>query len=98
MSEKFAYWQRKKSLQFGCVLEKLLKKSSLQFYVFHNEGFGHRTIQSYVEEQHVKIIYTQWKLKWIDILRLVSNYNARKHRTIGMRPVDVTPAIANRRS
>jgi len=30
--------------------------------------------------------------KWIDILpRLVSNYNARKHQTIGMRPVDVTP-------
>jgi len=27
--------------------------------------------------------------KWIDLLsRLVSNYNARKHRTIGMRPVD----------
>ena len=35
--------------------------------------------------------------KWIDALpRLVSEYNARKHRTIGMRPVDVTPAIAER--
>ncbi|KYN18430.1 hypothetical protein ALC57_09260 [Trachymyrmex cornetzi] len=35
--------------------------------------------------------------KWIVILpRLVSNYNARKHRTISMRPVDVTPAIADR--
>jgi len=35
--------------------------------------------------------------KWIDLLlRLVSNYNARKHRTIGMRPVDVTPAVAER--
>ena len=32
--------------------------------------------------------------QWIDILpRLVSNYNARKHRTINMRPVDVTPAV-----
>ena len=31
--------------------------------------------------------------KWIDELsRLVSN--ARKHHTIGMRPADVTPAIA----
>jgi len=35
--------------------------------------------------------------KWIDELpRLVSDYNARKHRTIGMQPADVTPAIAER--
>ncbi|XP_050453273.1 uncharacterized protein LOC126852477 [Cataglyphis hispanica] len=35
--------------------------------------------------------------KWIDALpRLVKEYNARKHRTIGMRPVDVTPAIADK--
>ncbi|XP_011060772.1 PREDICTED: uncharacterized protein LOC105149798 [Acromyrmex echinatior] len=43
-----------------------------------------------------------WKMftlnyKWIDKLpRLVSDYNARKHRTIGMRPTNVTPAIAER--
>jgi len=45
-----------------------------------------------------------WKLftlngnyKWIDLLpRLVSNYNARKHSTIGMRPIDFTPAIADK--
>ncbi|XP_024867583.1 uncharacterized protein LOC112451907 [Temnothorax curvispinosus] len=35
--------------------------------------------------------------KWVDALpRLVSDYNARKHRTIGMQPVDVTPAIAEK--
>jgi len=36
--------------------------------------------------------------KWIDELpHLVSDYNARKHRTIGMRPADLlTPAIAER--
>ena len=35
--------------------------------------------------------------KWIDILPdLVSIYNTRKHRTIGMRPADVTPANAHR--
>ncbi|KAL6418521.1 hypothetical protein ACFW04_012031 [Cataglyphis niger] len=35
--------------------------------------------------------------KWIDALpRLVKEYNARKHRTIGMKPVDVTPAIADK--
>ena len=33
--------------------------------------------------------------KWIDILpRLVSNYNARKYRTMHL--VDITPAIADR--
>jgi len=35
--------------------------------------------------------------KWIDILPdLVSIYNTRKHRTIGMKPADVTPANAHR--
>ena len=35
--------------------------------------------------------------KWIDILpRLVSNYNARKHRTISMSPIDDIPAITDR--
>ncbi|XP_070155678.1 uncharacterized protein [Polyergus mexicanus] len=28
--------------------------------------------------------------------RLVGEYNARKHRTIGMRPIDVTPAIVDK--
>ena len=35
--------------------------------------------------------------KWVDELpRLVSDYNVRKHRTIGMRPSDVTSAIAEK--
>ncbi|XP_070162568.1 uncharacterized protein [Polyergus mexicanus] len=35
--------------------------------------------------------------KWIDELpRLVEEYNTRKHRTISMRPVDVTPKIADK--
>ena len=33
--------------------------------------------------------------KWIDELsRLLSDYNHRKHRTIGMRPIDVTSVVA----
>nr|XP_012234375.1 PREDICTED: uncharacterized protein LOC105679122 [Linepithema humile] len=33
--------------------------------------------------------------RWIDDLpRLVLEYNGRKHHTIGMRPIDVTPEIA----
>jgi len=35
--------------------------------------------------------------KWFDLLpRFVSNYNARMHRTIGIRPVDITIAVAER--
>ncbi|RLU21230.1 hypothetical protein DMN91_005603 [Ooceraea biroi] len=35
--------------------------------------------------------------KWIDALpQLVKEYNTRKHRTIGMRPGDVTPTVAER--
>ncbi|XP_070170931.1 uncharacterized protein [Polyergus mexicanus] len=35
--------------------------------------------------------------RWIDALsRLVGEYNARKHRTIGMRPIDVTSAIVDK--
>ena len=40
----------------------------------------------------VEDIYTQRQLQ----VELVSDYKARKHRTIGMRPADVTPAIAER--
>jgi len=35
--------------------------------------------------------------KWFDLSpRLVSNYNAQKHRMIGMQPVDVTLAVAEK--
>ncbi|XP_020298538.1 uncharacterized protein LOC109862805 [Pseudomyrmex gracilis] len=35
--------------------------------------------------------------KWIDIFpHLLMEYNARKHRTIGMRSINVTPAIADK--
>ena len=35
--------------------------------------------------------------KWVDELsRLVSNYNERKYRTIGMQPADVTSVIAEK--
>ncbi|XP_025163397.1 uncharacterized protein LOC112590599 [Harpegnathos saltator] len=35
--------------------------------------------------------------KWIDSLpRLIAEYNIRKHRTIGMCPIDVTPEIVDK--
>ena len=43
-------------------------------------------------------VYTQQQLQVSqdELPHLVLNYNARKHRTIGMRPADVTFAIAER--
>ncbi|XP_024882997.1 uncharacterized protein LOC112461831, partial [Temnothorax curvispinosus] len=59
---------------------------------------------SVVERFNRTLKNNMWKMftfngtyKWIDELpRLIAEYNARKHRTIGMRPVDVTPAIVKR--
>jgi len=56
-------------------------------------------VQSYVEKRYVKTIYVciYKNYKWIDLLsRFVSKYNARKHRTIGMRSIDVTLTIADK--
>ncbi|XP_070170707.1 uncharacterized protein [Polyergus mexicanus] len=59
---------------------------------------------SVVERFNRTLKSNMWKMftlngyyMWIDALsRLVREYNARKHRTIGMRPIDVTPAIADK--
>ncbi|XP_029672381.1 uncharacterized protein LOC115241012 [Formica exsecta] len=59
---------------------------------------------SIVERFNCTLKNSMWKYftlsgtyKWIDELsRLVEKYNTRKHRTIDMRPVDVTPAIADK--
>jgi len=71
-------------------------------------GINHSTysvIKASVVEQFNRTLKNDtWKMftlngnyKWIDLLsHLLSNYNTRKHRTIGMRPVDVTPAVTER--
>ncbi|RLU15684.1 hypothetical protein DMN91_011439 [Ooceraea biroi] len=42
-----------------------------------------------------KVVTFNGSYKWVDVLsRLVSEYNARRHRAIAMRPVDVTPTTA----
>ncbi|XP_053987956.1 uncharacterized protein LOC128881193 [Hylaeus volcanicus] len=59
---------------------------------------------SVVEQFSHTLKNDMWKLftlngsyKWIDSMQqLISNYNARKHRTIGMRPIDVTPTNASK--
>ena len=59
---------------------------------------------SVVERFNCTLKNNMWKTftlngsyKWIDELpRLLSDYNHRKHRTIGMRPIDVTSVVAKR--
>ncbi|KYM98775.1 hypothetical protein ALC62_10503 [Cyphomyrmex costatus] len=44
-----------------------------------------------------KVFTLNGTYKWINELsRLLSDYNGRRHRTIEMRPIDVTPTVANR--
>lgn len=58
---------------------------------------------SIVERFNRTLKNKMWKLftlngtyRWIDVLpNLLMEYNQEKHRTIGMRPIDVTPTIAN---
>src|SRR5436190_9977499 len=59
---------------------------------------------SVVEQFNRTLKNNMWKMftlngnyKWIDMLsQLVAEYNARKRRTIGMKPIDVTPTIADK--
>jgi len=93
MSEKFADRQRKRILQ--CKHAETLKETwyQLLFDVFSNESIDCRMIQSYVKKRYVETVYAQWKLQVDWFVTTVSEYNARKNRTIGMRPINVTPAI-----
>jgi len=78
---------------------KLLKKYNINHY------FIYSVMKASVVERFNRMLKNDmWKMftlngnyKWFDLLPyLVSNYNARKHRTIGMRPVDVIPAIVEK--
>ncbi|XP_018343025.1 PREDICTED: uncharacterized protein LOC108749032 [Trachymyrmex septentrionalis] len=77
----------------------ILKKHNVNHYSTYS------TLKaSVVERFNHTLKNDMWKMftldgnyKWVDeLLRLVSEYNARKHRTIGMRPSDVTSAIAEK--
>ena len=84
---------------YNADVQKLVKKHDINHYSTYSVLKA-----SIVERFNRTLKNDMWKLftlngtyKWVDALpRLVSDYNARKHRTIGMRPVDVTPAIAER--
>ena len=81
---------------YNADVQKILKKHDVNHY---------STLKASVIERFNRTLKNDiWKMfilngnyKWIDELpRLVSDYNARKQQTIGMRPADVTPAIAER--
>ncbi|XP_036142911.1 uncharacterized protein LOC118648602 [Monomorium pharaonis] len=84
---------------YNADVQKILKKHDINHYSTYSVMKA-----SVVERFNRTLKNDMWKkftlngnYKWIDLLPdLVSNYNSRKHRTIGMRPVDVTPAVAER--
>jgi len=73
---------------------QLLKKHNINHYSTYSVLKA-----SVVERFNRTLKNDMWKIftlngnyKWVDVLpRLVSDYNTRVHRTIGMQPVDVTP-------
>ena len=84
-------------LQRRCA--EILKKHDVNHYSTY------LTLKALVIERFNSTLKNNmWKMftlngnyKWIDELQhLLSDYNALKHRTIGMRPADVTLAIAEK--
>ena len=84
---------------YNADVQKILKKHNVNHYSTYS------TLKASVVERFNRTLKNDmWKMftlngnyKWVDELpRLLSDYNARKHRTIGMRPAEVTPAIAER--
>src|SRR5580765_1215837 len=84
---------------YNADVQRLMRKHDINHYSTYSVLKA-----SVVERFNRTLKNDMWKMftlngtyMWIDALpRLVLDYNARKHRTIGMRPVDVTPAIAER--
>lgn len=84
---------------YNTNVQQLIKKHDINHYSTYSPMKA-----SVVERFNRTLKSNMWKLfslnghyKWIDALSLlVAEYNARKHRTINMRPVDVTPTIAKK--
>jgi len=84
---------------YNADVQKILKIHSVNHYSTYS-----MLKASVVERINHTLKNNMWKMftsngndKWVDELpRLVSDYNARKYRTIGMRPTDVTSAIPKR--
>ena len=84
---------------YNANVQKLMKKHNINHYSTYSVMKA-----SIVERFNRTLKNNMWKMftlngnyNWIDALpRLVVDYNARKHCAIGMKPIDVTPAIADK--
>lgn len=84
---------------YNSEVQKLLTKHGINHYSTYSVMKA-----SIVERFNRTLKNSMWKeftlngtYKWINALpHLVAKYNSQKHRTIGMRPCDVTPAISKR--
>jgi len=84
---------------YNATVQKLLKKHDINHYSTYSVMKA-----SVVERFNRTLKNEMWKqftlngnYRWIDLLpRLLSEYNSQRHRTIGMRPINVTPAIAEK--
>ncbi|XP_026828644.1 uncharacterized protein LOC113562699 [Ooceraea biroi] len=82
---------------YNAQVRELARKRGINHYSTHSvmkasivERFN-RTLKN----EMWKVFTLNGSYEWTDALsRLVRKYNARRHRTIAMRPVDVTPATA----
>ncbi|XP_020294040.1 uncharacterized protein LOC109859845 [Pseudomyrmex gracilis] len=84
---------------YNIDVQTLIKKHDINHYSTYSVMKA-----SIVERFNRTLKNDMWKhltltgtYKWIDTLpRLLMEYNARNYRTIGMQPIDVTPAIAEK--
>ena len=84
---------------YNANVQEFLKKHGINHYSTYSVMKA-----SVVERFNRTLKNNMWKqftlngnYKWIDLLpRLLSEYNMRKHRTIGMRPIDVAPTNADK--
>lgn len=78
---------------YNSQFQKLMKKHNINHYStfsIKKAAIAERVIRT-LKEQLFKYFSLNGKYKWIDVLpSLVDEYNNRKHRTIHLKPIDVT--------
>ena len=78
---------------YNSNFKQLMKKHSINHYSTYSTmkaTIAERVIRT-VKENLYKVFSLRGKYKWVDILADITlDYNKRKHRTIGMKPIDVT--------
>lgn len=89
-------WQVDKGGEFrNTVLERMMKENDINFYSIQNPdtkaAFAERVIRT-LKDRIYRFFTEKNTWKYVDVLpELVDSYNQSYHRTIGMKPSDVTP-------